>query len=346
MRSAGATAVAAALCLVLGCGDGRGAAVLVTAVPPQHTNPLTRDGATESLWVQDVRAAKTAADSEELVDNLVAQVEERWGGVAAFNVVRYGTSTWTAPWWVVRHDVRFDDCQGRGDVPEGLYDGMAHFADVPIPSDAVPSPGRDNQLTVYAPSTDQLWELWRARRDAEGWSACWGGRIDDVSTSLGAFDGAAGASASGLAVSGGALTLEEASTGEVGHALSLAVPDVAAPPRLSWPAQRSDGTDTSGDAIPMGQRFRLPVDVDVDALGLHPVAEAVARAAQTYGVVVTDTSGAVSVSADLGEETVVGPGAPDPWREVLDGTPAYAVLEGFPWDQLEALPQDWGEPAG
>lgn len=309
-------------------------------------NPLTAPTNSASVWREDVFEASVSERSEELVDDLAQQVEDRYGGVAAFNVNRYGTSTWTAPWWVAREDVAFDDCQDRGDVPEGVYDGLEHFAEVPIPALAVPSPGSDGQLTVYSPSSDQLWEFWKARRDEDGWSACWGGRIDDASTSEGWFDGAAGASAAGLAVSAGAVTADEARSGDVAHALSLAIPDVAEAPQLSWPAQRTDGRDPDDEAIPMGQRFRLDPDVDVDSLDLHPVAEAVAVAAQRYGFIVTDSSGAVSVSADTGQEAVSGPDEVDPWREILDGTPSYAVLEDFPWDRLEALPRDWGQPEG
>lgn len=306
-------------------------------------NPLTAEGARESLWRQHVGEAPVADRSETLVDDLNEQVTSRYGGVAAFNVVHYGTSTWTAPWWVAREDVDFDDCQDRGDVPAGLYDGPEHFADVPIPATAVPSPGRDNQLTIYSPSTDQLWEFWKATLDEDGWSACWGGRIDEVSRSTGAFDGAAGASAAGVAVSGGAVTVDEARRGRIDHALSLAIPEIASGDRWSWPAQRTDGRSDDEGAILMGQRFRLDPDVDVSALDLHPVAEAVARAAQSYGFVVTDTSGAVSLSADTGE-AASGSGGEDPWREVLDGTPTYAVMDGFPWDRMEALPEDWGGP--
>ena len=44
-----------------------------------------------------------------------------------------------------------------------------------------------------------------------------------------------------------------------------------------------------------GTRFRLDPSVNVDKLQLHPVAKMVARAAQTYGFIVTDQSGAVAV---------------------------------------------------
>ena len=65
------------------------------------------------------------------------------------------------------------------------------------------------------------------------------------------------------------------------------------------PAQRSDGSNRSDDAIPAGTRLRLDPSVDVADLGLSPVAAMIARAAQTYGFIVTDKSAAVAVTASI-----------------------------------------------
>ncbi|WP_298804330.1 hypothetical protein [uncultured Pseudokineococcus sp.] len=342
---------AAAACLV-GCSpttsrSDEAPSSAVTAgpadAPEPLANPLTATGNEVSVWRQDVSAAPTSQRSDEFVSELVDQVEDRYGGVAAFNVHQFGMSSWTAPWWVDREDVQFNDCQDRGYVPDGLYDGMEHFVDVPIPPHAVPAAGADGHLIIYSPSSDQLWEFWKAERDSGGWSACWGGRLDGVSRSDGRFDGFSGAGAAGVAISAGALRWEEVLSGNVEHTLSLAIPDVARD-ELSWPASRTDGRDDDAGAIPMGQRFRLDADVDLDALDLHPIAEAVARAAQRYGFMVTDSAGAVAVAAEVGESAQVPPGVQAPWPVLLDGTPSYAVMEGFPWRELEALPKDWGEP--
>ena len=56
------------------------------------------------------------------------------------------------------------------------------LASVPIPRDAKPAPGSDRHMTIWQASTDTLWELFGARRDADGWHARWGGAIRHVST--------------------------------------------------------------------------------------------------------------------------------------------------------------------
>ncbi|WP_298804331.1 hypothetical protein [uncultured Pseudokineococcus sp.] len=295
-----------------------------------------------SAFGSDVSTAPLDSKSAAMVKNLAHQVTSRYDGVAAFNAYKYNVSL--VPADTERSaDVRFSDCQGKGYTPKSLYGRDGHFENVPIPADAVAASGSDAQLTVYSESTDQLWEFWKAKRTSSGWSACWGGRIDDVSKSDGHFDDGMGASASGLVLSQGAVRISESRAGRIDHAIALTIPEIEHWKSWSYPAQRSDGADRSWDAIPMGTRFRLDASVDVDSLGLHPVAEAVARAAQKYGFIVSDTSGAVAVTAASGNYLEARTGT-DPWKDVLSGTPSYAVMDGFPWERLQAIRKDWGAP--
>ncbi len=114
---------------------------------------------------------------------------------------------------------------------------------------------------------------------------------------------------------------------------------------FSYPAQRSDGYNPTRvpGRIPEGTRLRLDAAVNIDALHLHPLATMIARAAQTYGFIVTDKSGAVAVLAESGAPTQARTGT-DPWTALLDGTPNYLVMSGFPWDKLQALPHNYGKP--
>lgn len=64
-----------------------------------------------------------------------------------------------------------------------------------------------------------------------------------------------------------------------------------------WPAteQDFDSPQNYSGAIPMGSYFAIPANVDIQGLGLStPQARMVAKAAQDYGVYVTDGSGASS----------------------------------------------------
>ena len=301
-----------------------------------HGYPFSAD----SVWRQDISTAPVADDSAGMVAGLASQVADHYGGVAAFNVNAYTASYYEVGADTPRIDVAWDNCQNKKYTPKGLVGDGGQLSRVPVPADAVPARGRDAQLTIYSPSSDQLWELWRAKEVDGGWQACWGGRIDGVSRSPGYFTGGFGASASGLAISGGMVWVDDARAGRIDHALSLAILNVRKWKTVSWPAQRSDGGDESPAAIPAGTRLRLDPNLDLDGLGLTPTALMIARAAQRYGFIVTDRSGAVAVTAQSGGTQT----SQDPWADLLAGKKSYEVMAGFPWDRLQALPQDYGEP--
>jgi hypothetical protein len=258
-------------------------------------------------------------------------------------VWRYNTSVYSVAASTPRVDVGWDNCQGKTYVPTGLVGVGGQFTGVPIPANAVPAAGTDAELSVYSASTDQLWEFWKASHRADGWHACWGGRIDHVSTSTGYFSGGFGASASGLAISGGTVSLADVQRGYINHALALAIVDAAPWKIVSWPAQRSDGSSASLSPIAEGTRFRLDPSINVDALALTPIAKMVAKAAQQYGFIVTDKAGAVSVIAESGAGVKATTGV-DPWVAILGSTPSYLVMRNFPWDKLQALPRNYGKP--
>ncbi len=92
-----------------------------------------------------------------------------------------------------------------------------------------------------------------------------------------------------------------------------------------------------------GQRFRLDPSINVDSLGLHPVATAVATAAQKYGFIVMD-KGSNAVHAENGNAVEAATGV-NPWDAMFNGTPGYQILKGFPWDKMQAIQVDYGKPA-
>ena len=210
--------------------------------------------------------------------------------------------------------------------------------------DAVPANGTDGELTVWSPTSDQLWEFWKAHKESDGWHACWGGRIDAWSRSPGYFEQGMGASASGLALAPGVIGIKEMQQGWINHALRIGLPQIANYTAWSYPAQRSDGKAPAGEpnAIMEGQRFRLDPSLDVSSLGLTPIATAVARSAQKYGFIVTDGAGTLTISTESGQAAEQATGT-NPWTELMDGTPAYRIMKDFPWSRLQALPVDYGK---
>jgi hypothetical protein len=292
-----------------------------------------------SVWKQDVSRAPVAANSAAEVQGLAAQVSAHYGGTAAFNIRSYNLSFYSVPAAQPVMTVHFSNCQNKPQTPAGLYGPGGQFEQVPVPNDALPAQGRDSTLSIYRASTDTLWELWRAHRNDSGWHACWGGRLDQVSRSPGYFSGGFGSGATGLAGAGGAVTIHDVQSGRIDHALSLAI--IAPGIGFSWPAQRGDGLNPDPQALVEGTRLRLPRSVDVNGLGLTPIGLMIARAAQTYGFIVTNRSGAVSVAAESGGPTEALTGS-DPWPALLGGTPPFLVMQHFPWSQLQALPRNYG----
>ncbi|NAZ74009.1 DUF4124 domain-containing protein [Kineococcus sp. T13] len=297
-----------------------------------------------SVWKQDVSGAPLHASSAAMVSNVADQAAKYYGGIAAFNAYRYNTSVYTVSASTPKVDVRWDNCQKKTYTPGGLTGPGGQFTQVPVPDDAVPSPGTDGELTIYSPGTDQLWEFWQAKKVGGTWQACWGGRIDRVSSDPGYFSGGFGASASGLAIVGGTIGIKEAQAGRIDHALALAIPAPGNWNEFSWPAQRSDGYDKSAGRVPEGTRLRLDPSIDVDSLKLTPIATMVAKAAQKYGFIVTDKAGCVAVTAESPAATIAATGV-DPWKALMQGKPDYRIMEGFPWGKLQALPKDWGKPS-
>ena len=295
-----------------------------------------------SFYRQKVTKAPLASNSARTVALLAKYVADNWGGSAAFNAYQYNSPVYTVPANQPKVRVAFDDCQKKGYTPANLFSGRGQFLDVPVPANAVPAKGTDGEMSIYDPAADKLWEFWQMRRTATGWSACWGGRIDKLSTSQPIFTHPYGATATGIALAGGMVTATDIRRGRIDHAIPVAVIGAARFDRFSWPANRSDGNSTLPDAVLEGQRLRLDPKVKVDSLDLTPIGQMVARAAQEYGFVVVDKGGAVAVIAESGEPEKARTGS-NPWDRLLGGSDSRA-LRNFPWNRMQAIRPNYGRP--
>lgn len=298
---------------------------------------------TNSVFHADVRRARLAKNSPAMIANLRKQIRNHYGGIAGLNIDAYSASLAVASRRTEKVNLRLENCQDKSAMEtRGLFGPAGVFTGVPMPRDAVPAPGSDGHLAVWAPHEDRLWEFWRARRRPDGnWQACWGGRIDGVSRARGQFPPPYGVSASGLATAGYMITLEEGRAGQIDHAMGL----VLVSPKAGWsyPANRGDGTSRDPNAIPEGTRLRLDPAVDLNSLRLPSFAAAIARAAQRYGFIVIDRGGAVTVMAEGGAQERRRTGV-DPWPSILGSTPAHAQLVDFPWGNMQVIEHDWGKP--
>jgi hypothetical protein len=273
-----------------------------------------------SVWNRPLPGdSPVARDSHALVSRLQKQVKTAGPWIATTNfsvpIARAG-----------RHQRRVKVTLDTGYAPL-----QRAFASVPVPPGARPAPGGDRHLVVWQPSTNTMWEFWLMQRKRDGWHARWGARIRNVSRSPGINPSPTGATASGLPLVGGLMTLPELRRGRIDHALAVALPSTRAGV-AAWPATRTDGQDPSPTAIPEGTRFRLDPKVDVGRLGLSRTGEAIARAAQRYGIIVRDKAGAVVFYGQEPPRT-----NPRAYHAVFRGAYPNQILARFPWDRLQVV---------
>ena len=187
------------------------------------------------------------------------------------------------------------------------------------------------------------------------WHASWGGRMSNVSQDPGYYRNIAnplggwteqstwGVTASGLPVVGGLITLADLASGQINHAIAMMVPQ-AAKGTFVFPAQRTDGTDTTAGAIPEGSWFRLPPTLNLAAIPMPTVTREIAVAAQKYGLIVNDQTGAGATVGFRAEDPtpLTRQGQPNPYVTYFANSlgaymPPNQLLASFPWQYLEMV---------
>lgn len=279
-----------------------------------------RPFAANSFWNTQIPATQTSDPySSQLVAELVRQVNAYgpW-----MNTTKYSTPVYTVDGSQPRVPVILDSTT----APDLLAD---FAAGAPLPANATGAAGTDGWAVVWQPSTDTMWEFWQLAKRADGWHASWGGVMQHVSQSSGVFPKGLGSSASSLALMGGLIRPKEFASWVIPHALSIGLPEIR-----SWavtsPALRTDGKFPGG--IPIGTRFQIDPNINVFALNIPNQAKILAYAAQRYGIIVSDTAGAVTF---WGEDPLTMPS--NPWPNLINQYPD-SWLKAFPWDKLRALP--------
>jgi hypothetical protein len=266
------------------------------------------------------------------VSELVRQVRDYgpW-----MNTVYYSTPVYTVP--STQPAVKV-----TADWPSSLDpDLRSAWEQVPIPPDAQAAYGADRHMVVWQPSSDTMWEFWGMVKSSDGWHAPYGGRMRNLSSNQGYFADRPtwGATATGIPMLGGLVTMAELRAGRIDHALALAIPDARAR-WFSWPAVRTDGNTSREDAIPEGARFRLDPHLDIASLALPRFTRMLAEAAQRYGIVLRDRAGAVVF---YGEDPTPLGADNNPYRGpdgFFEGKMPSELLARFPWSSLQVLRTD------
>jgi hypothetical protein len=329
----------------LGIEAGTGSAVtplaLTSALPANTILVTDKIFASTSHWYTPIPIVTDIhPNSADFVAEFLRQKKKYYGTVTV-NTVEYSSPVYTVGPDVKPITMGFFNCQNKTGTPPTF---MKMISDVPIPDYAIRAQGTDGEMTIYQPSTDTLWELWKADKDANNnWVACWGGKMTNASKNSGVFDGTYGTTATSLPFLGGQITADELRRGEIKHAIGISLVNAAA--RIfSFPAHRTDGVNAEKVAFPIaeGQRFRLDPSINVDILPMSKAGKIIAKAAQKYGFIVWDHAGAIGIRAE-GVNSYMYNGSPNPYP-ALFGTPNYAVLSGFPWEKLQFMPFDFGKP--
>lgn len=145
---------------------------------------------------------------------------------------------------------------------------------------------------------------------------------------------ASGVRALGNSLANGLIRKKEIDEGVIPHALAISLPEAglklnptSADGQLSpngkavWPGNQQD-TQVPGQLeyvgpIPMGALFAIPAAVNVETLGLTGAGLIAARAAQQYGVYVTDRSGSIALYLEPANSTTSAASIRSAWREVI-----------------------------
>lgn len=292
------------------------------------------------------------------------------------------TKEWSAPIYVVPGN------QKRVGVHVEAHERPELWGDwqgAPIPSDAVGAPPADGyddrdslfqrlnrkqwtdrRMVLYQPATDTLWEFVHLIKRGGVFYAADGGRISNLSDSLGTWDpwpfpnDPHGTTGAGIPLFAGIQTINEVTQrGSIDHVVALTLPHTAdvdpAHPNpdvtgVRPPAIRSDGDRNPvlfPDAIAEGTRFRLPASLDIAALGLTPYGKILATAMQRYGAVVVDRNCALGqvCTGDSPDSNAAVTfyaeqprGVVDPWAAKFGQGFPMGALRNFPWTQLQVLP--------
>jgi hypothetical protein len=217
----------------------------------------------------------------------------------------------------------------------------------------------DGEYACWQPGLNRSWEIYKLQWNTDtGYStthptkpgtpkadwatykftASWGGRTSNLSTNPGhpvdRLDGDQNSpgptyerkgwnsTATSLPLVGLTILETDVSAGVINHAIAIAV--ASAKGGFRWPAQRTDGSGAT-PLVSEGMRYRLPFG-HVPNPAHHPICQMIEAAVRDYGMVVRDkSSGGITVGAEPGV------------AHYLNGTPSYAVLNGFPWSSLQLL---------
>lgn len=212
------------------------------------------------------------------------------------------------------------------------------LTDVPIPAGARSSSGSDSSMIVIDTVTGAEYDLWQAEQEGDSWSVS-NGSVYNVTWDAEPVE--YGSRGAGIPYLAGLVRHWEISAGEINHAIAFAYINVAADGCV-WPASKTDGRSELAAAMPEGTRLQLDPtldDADWDELGLDRTGRIIARALQTYGMILVDVSGRPKLMLeDLSANPFSEASWDDPSTPLTDQTVAAIPIDSF---RVLALPEGY-----
>ena len=205
---------------------------------------------------------------------------------------------------------------------------------IPIQPSWKPAPGSDAWLVVVDTDGTAYW-LWQYSWNGGHPTASWGGsgKIDHGQINPLAATGSG--NGSGMTPVTGTITAADLQRGVIDHALAFADPWTAS--TFKFPAIKSDGHDSGNSPMPEGQRVQLDPSINVGTQSWTPMEKMIARALQTYGAYLVDSSGgSFGLAGEMDQAAVSGGSAGPMWGAYgINGD--YASLSDIPMGSLRFL---------
>lgn len=295
--------------------------------PSPSPTPTTSPVASHFRYYGDTAATNVAIPASPVLDPNSASWATALGSNWTVESLAYSTAV-----------VYADGSETTYDVPtthDGDWgDAIPATKKVPLRSTWKASPGSDAWLVVVSADRTYAWWLWQYNWNNGSPKASWGG-----SGAIGAgsnppaspWASTGGGNGSGFSMVAGIITDADLSAGSINHALAVGIPQTSSAFRV--PATKSDG---GSGPIPEGARLQLDPSLNVDAqTGWTPLERMVAKALQTYGAYVTDSSGGNGFGAQMDQgHTSSNPG---PMWNAVGVTGDYPSLSHIPWNQIRVL---------
>ncbi|OGT27684.1 MAG: hypothetical protein A2Z17_03855 [Gammaproteobacteria bacterium RBG_16_66_13] len=171
----------------------------------------------------------------------------------------------------------------------------------PLPADPPieggPDSDGDRHVLLLSMDECRLYELYAAYPLSDGTWQAGSGAIFDLRSNLLRPAGWTSADAAGLPIFPGLVRYEEVAAGTLRHALRFTAPRTQR--AYVWPARHyaSEWVDT--DYPPMGQRFRLRADFELE--GFSPAVQVILAALKEYGMMLADNGSSWFLSGSPNE---------------------------------------------